>query len=205
MIVASHVHVDSDVVNNDMTSDVSAPALRLQETRNPLYIEGDRADYLCSITRFSIQTGSSLPVFIPRIELGQEDVNKTVYAITLKIDGQFGGEKHEFTQAIQYIPMDSTVPNPAQPLERQDLSSTYYYMYNYVNVIDMLNANLGTAMTQLTRLFENASDRAHIQTYATPFFEIDPDTYKMVLDVDKRIFEVVNTQIRAISFLEIYI
>ena len=85
MVVASHVYVDLDVVNNDMTSDVSAPALRFQETRNAPYIEGDSADYLCPTTRFSIQTGGSLPVFIPRIELGQTDVDKTVYAITLKI------------------------------------------------------------------------------------------------------------------------
>ena len=92
MVVASHVYVDLDVVNNDMTSDVSAPTLRFQETRNAPYIEGDSADYLCSITRFSIQTGSSHPVFIPRIELGQTDVDKTVYAITLKITGSNGGQ-----------------------------------------------------------------------------------------------------------------
>ena len=57
MVVASHVYVDLDVVNNDMTSDVSAPTLRFQETWNAPYIEGDNADYLCSITRFSNQTG----------------------------------------------------------------------------------------------------------------------------------------------------
>ena len=53
----------------------------------------------------------------------------------------------------------------------------------------MLNANLGTAMTQLTRLFKNASDRAHIQTYATPCFEIDPDAYKIVLNVDPQFLD----------------
>ena len=41
MVVASHVYVDLDVVNNDMTSDVSAPALRFQETRNAPYMTID--------------------------------------------------------------------------------------------------------------------------------------------------------------------
>ena len=104
MVIPSHVCVDLDVINNDLTSDISAPALRFQETRTSPYIEGDSADYLCSIIRFSIQTGSSLPVFIPRIEFGQQNVNKTVYAITFKIttshnNGESYGSK-QFTQPI---------------------------------------------------------------------------------------------------------
>ena len=38
MVVASHVYVGLDVVNNDMTSDASAPTLRFQETRNAPYM-----------------------------------------------------------------------------------------------------------------------------------------------------------------------
>jgi hypothetical protein len=66
-------------------------------------------------------------VFIPRIELGQEDVNKTVYAITLEIKGSMGGadaDLHPSTSSLQL--MDATAPTPEKPLERQDLSSTYY-------------------------------------------------------------------------------
>ena len=102
MIFPSHVYVALDVVNNDLTSDISAPALRFEETRPFPYIEGDSADYLCSIIHFSIQTGSSLPVFIPRIELGQEYVNKTVYAITCKLTGANGGETWDLTRCIQF-------------------------------------------------------------------------------------------------------
>ena len=119
MVVASHVYVDLDVVNNDTISDVNAPALRFQETRNVPYIEGDSAEYICASTRFSIQTGSSLPVFIPRIELGQTDVDKTVYAIILKITGSNGGQSKEFTQHIKYYKIDDTAPAPAQPICRK--------------------------------------------------------------------------------------
>ena len=121
MVVASHVYVDLDIVNNDMTSDVSAPSLRFQETRSAPYIEGDSAYYLCSNTRFSIQTGTSLPVFIP---LRQTDVDKTVYAITLKITGSNGGQSNQFTQHIKYYKIDDTAPAPAQPIEKQDITST---------------------------------------------------------------------------------
>ena len=149
MVIPSHVYVDLDVINNDLTSDISAPALRFQVARPSPYIEGDSADYLCSIIRFSIQTGSSLPVFIPRIELGQPDVNKTVYEITLEVKGLLGGENVEYTQAIQFSTMDATAPTPAQPLEKQDLSSTYCYMCNYRHVIDRLNDNIRNAMENL--------------------------------------------------------
>ena len=101
-----------DVINNDLTSDISAPALRFEETRTPPYIDGDSADYLCSIIRSSIQTGSSLPVFIPRIELGQEDVKRTVYAITLEIAGTMGGASAAYTQHIEFTTMDATAPTP---------------------------------------------------------------------------------------------
>ena len=78
-----HTYLDLDVVNNNLTSDTVAPALRFEETRNTPSLESDSSEYFCSITRFSNQTGNSLPIFIPRIETGQGDRNKTVYSATL--------------------------------------------------------------------------------------------------------------------------
>ena len=78
-----HVYMDLDVINNDYTS-TTAPQLRFEETRNQPFLDGDSSDYFCSIVRFSIQTGNTLPVFIPRIRTGQFLANKTVYRITLK-------------------------------------------------------------------------------------------------------------------------
>jgi len=69
----------------------------------------------------------------------EEDVNKTVYAITLKLTGANGGETKELTRDIQFKKMDATAPTPETPLVRQDISSTCYSVYNYINVIDMLN------------------------------------------------------------------
>ena len=88
-----------------------------------------------------------------------------------------------------------TAPAPAQPIEKQDLSNTYYYMHNYPNVIDMLNTNLLVAMNSLTKLFAvGSSDRVNaMQNYQPPFFEIDPDTYKIALNIDARFITSINT------------
>jgi len=64
----TNVYVDLDIINNDQRADVDPPQLRFEETRNAPYLSGDSSDYFCSILRFSIQTGNSLPIFIPRIQ-----------------------------------------------------------------------------------------------------------------------------------------
>ena len=94
-----------------------------------------------------------------------------------------GGESRSFTQPIQIITMDNTAPTPIKPLERQDLSSTYYYMCKYSNFIDMLSTNLELAMTESNRRFNNLSDLEHIETYSPPIFEIDPDFCQIVLNM----------------------
>ena len=78
-----HVYMDLDVVNSDYST-ASKPQLRFEETRNAPFLPGDSADYFCSIVRFNIQTGNTLPVFIPKIRTGQTDVNKTIYTVTIQ-------------------------------------------------------------------------------------------------------------------------
>ena len=40
MVIPSRVYVDLDVINHDLTSGISDPALRFQETRTSPYIRG---------------------------------------------------------------------------------------------------------------------------------------------------------------------
>jgi hypothetical protein len=103
-------------------------------------------DYFCSVVRFTLQTSNSLPVFIPDILTGQDDVDKTVYAISMSLtkytrDGSgtitsdtFGASKY-----IDYKCLDFTQPEPAPPLTRVDTSSTYYFIYNINDWVDMVN------------------------------------------------------------------
>ena len=78
-----HVYLDLDVINNDYENK-GYPNLRFEETRNNPFLEGDSSEYFCSIVRFTIQKGKTLPVFIPRILVGQADVNLTIYVVSLR-------------------------------------------------------------------------------------------------------------------------
>ena len=81
-----HIYVDLDAVNNDFSS-ASPPALRFEETRDYPFLNGDSAEYFCSIVRFSIQTSNSLPVFVPQMDLTLTQVsnNISVYSTAYKI------------------------------------------------------------------------------------------------------------------------
>ena len=91
-----HVYLDLDVINNDYKRDGPPPCLRFEEIRNTRLLDGDSSEYFCSIMRFTIQTGNTLPVFIPRVaiqkadtapvflpEQGQISQNITIYSVSL--------------------------------------------------------------------------------------------------------------------------
>ena len=42
-------------------------------------------NYFCAVVRFAGQTSTSLPVFIPDILTGQDDVDKAVYAVSMSL------------------------------------------------------------------------------------------------------------------------
>jgi hypothetical protein len=72
-----HIYLDLDVLNSDTAPTSRAPVLSFEETRTQPFLEGSASDYFVSIVRFSIQTGTSLPVFIPRIATGRRTTRPT--------------------------------------------------------------------------------------------------------------------------------
>jgi hypothetical protein len=174
-----HIYMDLDVINNDFSS-ATKPQLRFEETRNTPFLPGDSADYFCSIIRFNIQTGNSLPVFIPRIQTGQPDVNKTIYTVTFKY------ANHKITVPIMYEPEDQTAPLPAPPTVKQDISSAYYFVYNYQHFINLVNTALknawSTLPSSLSTIWDSAFDKA-----VAPFFDYDVGTNRVILSADERL------------------
>ena len=138
-----HVYLDLDVINNDYTHVGSPSHLRFEEIRNTPFLDGDSSDYFCSIVRFTVQTANNLPLFIPVVEQGQNTRNKTIYRVSLKY--AYKGKTFIKTVPIQYYPEDSTAPLPEPPINKQDLTSNYYYVYNYNHFIAMINLALETA------------------------------------------------------------
>ena len=93
-----HVCLDLDIINNNHTPGVSPPYLRFEEIRNTPFLDGDSSEYFCSIVRFTIQTGNTLPVLIPLVAiqnsetlpvfrpntaLNQLAYNMTIYTVSL--------------------------------------------------------------------------------------------------------------------------
>ena len=185
-----HTYLDLDVLNNNLTSTTVAPQLRFEEIRNTPFLDGDSSEYFCSIVRFSIQTGNSLPIFIPRIETGQSDINKTVYKVTLTWKTNTT-VSYDYTASVFHITSDDTATQPHNPTDSQDMSGTYYYHYNVQTIVKMLNTALADAWNGLLALLPWSGEAGPGElpdlfkaTYI-PYFEFDSDKYRLVLNIDK--------------------
>ena len=204
-----HVYMDLDVMNNDYNA-TSKPQLRFEETRNTPFLPGDSADYFCSIVRFNIQTGNTLPVFIPKIRTGQTDVNKTIYTVTIQDAITNNGVTTYFTASVDvmYEPEDSTAPVPASPMSGQDLSSNYYYVYNYQHFINLVNKALRLAFDQCKSLIEQhvinggGTVSGPIKTWwgymslaVVPYLVFDVDTNRVTLHADEQLFDMTESHL----------
>ena len=173
-----HVYLDLDVINNDYTANATRPYLRFEEIRNTPFLDGDSAEYFCSIVRFTIQTGNTLPVFIPSIVTGQPNPNLTIYKVTLDYDGT------SVTRNVIYFPEDNTAPVPAPPLIQQDISSKYYYVYNYSHFVEMVNAALRTAFIALAvAVTPDVFDLP--KPTLPPYLEFDHVTNRVILHAEQ--------------------
>lgn len=164
----SHIYFDLSVQNND-NNGLSPPVpLIFEEIRNNPYLTNPD-DYLMSVVRFNLETNISLPIWIPQIETGQANINKTVYTITLQY------QNFEFQQALLFSPSDLSNPLPAPPLVRQDLSTGYYWGMSYTKIITMVNTAFASAVTGLNNLVA-------LPTIVLPFLEFDPYSYQCILN-----------------------
>ena len=183
-----HIYLDLDVLNSDTAPTSRAPVLSFEETRTHPFLEGSASDYFVSIVRFSIQTGTSLPVFIPRIATGAtenptNDINKTIYKITMTYEGA-GPAYAEKTSSIAYIPYNAAADLPKLPNDSgQDLSGNYYYVKNYQDWISMINKTLKD-MWMSGELSVLTADLPY-----PPYMELNPETYMVTLYAPKFYFD----------------
>ena len=179
-----HVYLDLDVINNDYKHDGPPPYLRFEEIRNTPFLDGDSSEYFCSIMRFTIQTGNTLPVFIPRVVIQNNNTlpefqpsgsklaqNITIYSVSLKYN--YMGIDYVQTSPILYTPEDKTAPFPAPPNNIQDLSSKYYNVYNYRHFIDMINAAFRTAFKHLKEQLPKTDGINSLDATVEPFLDFD--------------------------------
>jgi hypothetical protein len=172
---ATHQYVELSFQN----SSNKAQNLVFEETRSKAFIN-DSGQYYLSVVRFHIDT-TSLPVMIARVLTGQTDINKTVYSITMKYKDIIHQEYLTFT------PQDLTAGTPKAPQTIQDLSTGYYFLYNYSFFVNMINETFKTCFNNLKSAVEDAEDT--LPTNNAPFVVYDPSSGEMLINLDKLGFD----------------
>ena len=188
-----HIYLDLDVINNNYTQEGPKPYLRFEETRNTPFLDGDSSEYFCSIVRFSIQTGNTLPVFVPSIKLGQNNINETIYKVSLRC--VVSGVAYIATTPIIYSPEDATAAIPAPPMIKQDMSSTYYYVHNYSHFINLINIALDTSYNTLRASIPKEFHISPVDATTAPFLDFDTTLNRVVLYADNVFYSFSSTEV----------
>ena len=155
------VYYNFDIINGKTTDEGinSDPLAVFNETRDTPIIK-DCSKYYFSITRFTMNgVGLDIPMFIPRIEIGQADPNKTIYYLGMEVavtkDFGFGAVSETFkaTRFIEYFPQNVIIKQPPSPLTTQDISSPYYYVYTYEHWVNLVNTTIQNIYNDLNAQF----------------------------------------------------
>ena len=167
-----YLYYNCDIVNNK-TDDITFsglatpdPQVRFNETRDTALIK-DSSQYYFSIVRFTMNgPNRDLPLFIPNIQTGQADVNRTTYSVALSYQQSWntnlGVISFNLTPNPTFITYASETqnatlaPTPRPPLTEQDISSRYYFVYTYQHWLNLVNAALLTAHQATYAAFQAA-------------------------------------------------
>ena len=185
------MYLDLDVINNDYTRVGSSSHLRFEEIRNTPFLGGDSSDYFCSIVRFTVQTGNTLPLFIPVVELDQGNKDKTIYKVTIEYEYQ--GQTYSDTSSLYYYSLDKTAPLPSPPMVKQDLSSNYYHIHNYNHFINMINIALESTFKAVKSSLPEINGVTPLDTTTFPFLDFDPHTNKIVVYAEYYFYDEIIT------------
>lgn len=143
-------------ISNLNTVDVLPPILYFNETRNNPFVL-DPESYYLSIVRFSLDT-NTLPVITPTIQPApNNDVNKTIYSITLSWTNPIAPFTEYVAQEfIEFIPQDTQASVPSPPSQNsnglQNISTGYYNIFNFQYFILLVNNTFISAYNALNAL-----------------------------------------------------
>jgi hypothetical protein len=94
---------------------------------------------------------------------------------------------------VIYEPEDLTSLTPAVPTNTQDLSGTYYYVYNYQHFINLVNKAIGSAWEDLKTNFLAQKTQAKwdqwVATTVVPYIDYDIGENKVTLYADEKLFD----------------
>jgi hypothetical protein len=162
-------------INNILTSGTEnnqIPAQYFENTSQAILT--DPSQYYLTIARFSVP-GSSIPIFIMDIINNQANPNLTPYIVCLSYDG------NDYPVNIIYYPLNTALA-PTTAIPQQQVNNSYYYVYSYDHMIQMINTALATSFSQLKTANPGAPPTQ------PPFFIYDPETQLISLIVQKEYY-----------------
>jgi hypothetical protein len=198
---SQYVYYNASIINNktkapyDRTAD---PIVRFTEIRDTPIVR-DASKYLMSIVRFSLNgPNKDLCILIPVIRQGlidnpTQDVNLTIYSITIDAVVDIGGNPTQFSsqQILKYVPetLDTSiapVPPASTVLTGQDLSTRYYWVYSYSHWLTIVNKAFTDAITDLSSQITTAGGSPLVTT--APIMTYNPTNNLFTIYCDRRGF-----------------
>lgn len=101
------------------------------------------SDYYGMISKAVIDT-YDMPLFVPLIQIGQSNPNLTPYCFQLGYNGVYSDPQY-----VEFTSYNSFEPTPSAPITKQDVSSTYYYVFNYSEFLTCFNNAIALALINL--------------------------------------------------------
>jgi hypothetical protein len=171
------IYYNGSVVNNQLQSSMQSLVLAsFQDLRSQKII--DKAeDYYMSVVRWSLPL-STVPLMIMQplnfvpvppfpSNLPNFDPNLIGFAVGLTIFDSSNNKYVDFNSYVEYVPQNN-VPVPSLP---QTVSNeSYWYIYSYQQLIDMINSAYAACLVNLIAKYPDASG------YAPPHFSYDATT-----------------------------
>lgn len=191
------VYYNLDIINGKDVDEgyETQPTARFNETRDTAIIK-DSSQYYFSIVRFSMDgADKTLPMFIPRIQLNQPNINLTAYKIGFKLDvsynfgsgvvtNQFFSEKF-----IEFEPQNVNAIPPQSPIgETKDFVIPYYLVYNYDWVVYLVNKTYKEIWSDLNTQFSDwvvsLGEPAQDLVTEPPYMKYDQSSGRFIIYAD---------------------
>lgn len=166
---------------------------KFQQNLDEVFITNP-TDYYISVVRFSIPC-QNIPIFVPEIKtFPNTNINETVYSLSLEWNGFTSGET--FVQFVSSNP-NAFVGQINIGNQEADISSIYYWIYNFQDFINMVNNTLVTAFNAL----DVASGGLPLGS-EPPYFEFDPATQLISLVAQRQFYD--NALVNSINIFMNY-
>lgn len=138
-------------------------------------------DYYASIIRFSIPS-FEIPVIGPfLIQTPVNNINLSVYSFTLNYSS-VNSDTTFWIFTPDVLSPNVTPPQVGTPLQT---FTSYYFLYNYITLMNIMNTALESALTNL----KSKAGTTAITDAPVPFFYYDPNTNLINLYADKTYYD----------------